>query len=421
MPKVLIVGGGIGGLTAALSLVELGFEVDVYEAAPELLPLGVGINLLPHAARELYELGFQAELEAGGVKTAELVYHNKHGQAIWREPRGLEAGYRWPQISIHRGELQMLLLAAAKQRLGTERLHLGQRFASVDVRADGVQAVFEDRRGGTVRTDRVAADFLIGADGMHSQLRAQLYPHEGAPRWNNSVMWRGVSEGEPFLSGRSMIMAGHSEHKFVCYPIKHLANGRALINWVAELRLPARELATREDWNRRGHLDEFLPHFEGWRFPWLDVAGLIRSAQTVYVYPMVDRDPLEVWGHGRITLLGDAAHPMYPVGSNGASQAILDARTLAGCLRGEPELETALRKYERVRQPLTAAITLANRQQGPEACMVLAEQRAPQGFADVSEVISPDELATISAKYKRVAGFSIDELNARPSLAQIQY
>ena len=218
-------------------------------------------------------------------------------------------------------------------------------------------------------------------------------------------------------------MAGHTEHKFVCYPIKQLANGRALINWVAELRFPAQELATREDWNRRGDLAEFLPQFESWRFPWLDVPGLIRGAQTVYVYPMVDRDPLEVWGHGRITLLGDAAHPMHPVGSNGASQAILDARTLAGCLRTrtEKDIAGALRRYERVRQPLTAAITLANRQQGPEACMALVEQRAPHGFSAIESVVSQAELSAIAEKYKSLAGFSIDELNARPSLAHIDY
>jgi 5-methylphenazine-1-carboxylate 1-monooxygenase len=233
-----------------------------------------------------------------------------------------------------------------------------------------------------------------------------------------------VTHGERFLTGRSMIMAGHSEHKFVCYPIgpsTRVANDGALINWVAELRQPITELIEREDWNKQGKLEEFLPQFEAWRFDWLDVPGMIRSAEAVYVYPMVDRDPLEHWGEGRMTLLGDAAHPMYPVGSNGASQAILDARVLSGCLRSKQPLEAALRAYESVRLPATAALTLANRKQGPEECMTLVEARAPNGFERIEDVITEAELQAIAAKYKRLAGFTIDELNQRPSLAHVQY
>ncbi|MEY4579805.1 MAG: hypothetical protein RL701_4508 [Pseudomonadota bacterium] len=428
MTSVLIAGGGIGGLVTALSLADLGLRVEVYEATPALKPLGVGINLLPHAVRELYELGLQEQLEQNGVLTGELAYFNKHGQPIWREPRGLAAGYRWPQISVHRGELQLLLLAAVQARLGREHVHLGQRLVALDQGPDGVRAHFVDRTGqdaGAVaeRPYTVDADFLIGADGIHSRVRAQLHPHEGPPCWNHSVMWRGVTEGEPFLSGRTMIMAGHAAQKFVCYPIKQCGE-RVLINWVAELRLSSRQLSEREDWNKRGDLDEFLPQFEGWHFDGIDVPSMLRAAEDVYVYPMVDREPLDSWGQGRVTLLGDAAHPMYPVGSNGASQAILDARVLTGCLRtydGKDEIETALRAYERVRRPATAAITLSNRGHGPELCMMLAEERAPSGFKHVEEVISRAELESISAKYKRVAGFSIDELNHSPSLAQLEY
>jgi 2-polyprenyl-6-methoxyphenol hydroxylase-like FAD-dependent oxidoreductase len=421
MTHVLIVGGGIGGLTAALSLAELGYEIDVFESTPEVRPLGVGINVLPHAVRELHELGLAQELEHAGVLTSELAYFSKHGQAIWSEPRGIGAGYRWPQISIHRGVLHLLLLAAARERLGADHIHLGHHFVRATQDADGVTAELASKGAGT--SIEMRGDVLVGADGIHSQLRAQLHPGEGKPRWNGTWLWRGVTHGKRFLSGRSMIMAGHSEHKFVCYPIgpSTRSGEEVLINWVAELRQPVTELTEREDWNKEGKLEEFLPQFESWKFDWLDVPGMIRSAEAVYVYPMVDRDPLEHWGEGRITLLGDAGHPMYPVGSNGASQAILDARVLSGCLRSKQPIPDALRAYEKVRLPATAALTLANRKQGPEECMTLVEARAPIGFERIEDVISEAELQAIAAKYKRLAGFTIDEINQRPSLAHVQY
>jgi 2-polyprenyl-6-methoxyphenol hydroxylase-like FAD-dependent oxidoreductase len=423
MTQTLIVGGGIGGLSAALSLAELGHDVQVFESVPEIRPLGVGINVLPHAVRELYELGLSDALENAGVLTGELAYFSKHGHAIWREPRGIAAGYRWPQISIHRGVLHLVLLEAAKARLGTNRIHLGHHFERARQEGDSVIAEFSDRRGGSDRIE-VRGDLLIGADGIHSRVRAQLHPGEGMPAWNGTWLWRGVTHGKRYLTGRSMIMAGHSEQKFVCYPIgpsPQSGEDGALINWVAELRQTNTTLTEREDWNKRGSLDEFLPRFESWKFDWLDVPEMIRNAEAVYVYPMVDRDPLDHWGQGRMTLLGDAAHPMYPVGSNGASQAILDSRVLCGCLRSKQPIEAALRAYEQVRLPATAALTLANRKQGPEECMTLVEARAPNGFARIEDVITEAELAAIAAKYKRLAGFTIDELNRRPSLANVQY
>jgi 5-methylphenazine-1-carboxylate 1-monooxygenase len=420
MAKALIVGGGIGGLVAALSLAEAGLEVEVFESVADVKPLGVGINLLPHAVRELHELGLAEQLAAAGVMTSELAYFTKHGQAIWSEPRGKAAGYRWPQISIHRGVLHLLLLETVRARLGPAHVHLGHHLTSASQAESAVIACFSERASGQPSVE-VRGDLLIGADGIHSQLRAQLHPGEGAPSWNGTFLWRGVTDGEPFLTGSSMIMAGHAVHKFVAYPIGQSASGRARINWVAELRFAQTELAEREDWNKLGELDEFLPRFEDWRFDWLDVPGLIRGAEAVYVYPMVDRDPLERWGNGRISLLGDAAHPMYPVGSNGASQAILDARVLAGCLRSNADIVAALRAYEDIRRPATAGLTLANRMQGPEECMTLVEQRAPNGFDHIEDVITRAELEAIAAKYKRLAGFSIDEINQRPSLAHVQY
>jgi len=409
--EVAIVGAGIGGLTTALSLADAGISVRVFESAPELRPLGVGINLLPHAVRELEELGLRAALEAAGVACAELGYYTKGGQRIWAEPRGVSAGYRWPQISIHRGLLQMQLFEAARARLGPDRIQLGWRLTGFEAHEGGVRVRFGDAL--------VDARLLVAADGIHSAARGCLYPDEGPPRWNGAIMWRGVAEAPPLLDGRTMVMAGHARQKFVAYPIRAARDGRQAINFVAELRREGGGVLTeREDWSRPGRLDDFLPAFERWRFDWLDVPALIRAAGETWVYPMIDRDPLPRWSFGPVTLLGDAAHPMYPIGSNGASQAILDARVLTGCLRqraGDPE--RALARYDEIRRAATAEIVLANRGQGPEVAMQLVEDRAPAGFARIEDVVSPDELAAIAERYKRLAGFSVAELNARASLA----
>jgi len=423
--EIAIVGAGVGGLVAALSLSEAGFPVRVFESVPELKPLGVGINLLPHAVRELDELGLRVPLEAAGIACGELAYYTKRGQRIWAEARGRQAGYRWPQISIHRGVLQMLLLEAARARIGGDRIHLGlhlERFEAEPGR--GVRATFSDRAPGAAPSARgsgvtrtVDARLLVAADGIHSTARRSLYPGEGPPRWNGAVMWRGVAEAPPFLDGRTMIMSGHTSQKFVCYPIG-TAGQRQILNFVAELRFDAGALAEREDWSEPGRLEDFLPRFESWRFDWLDVPALIRAAGAVYVYPMIDRDPLPRWSFGPVTLLGDAAHPMYPIGSNGASQAILDARVLTGCLRHHAaDPERGLARYDEIRRAATSEIVLANRRQGPEAALQLVEDRAPEGFARVGDVVHEDELSAIAESYKRLAGFSVAELNARASLA----
>ncbi len=415
--SILIIGAGIAGLTAALSLHQIGVECRVFESVETVEPLGVGINTLPHAVRELTELGLATHLAATAIPTAELAYYSKHGQLIWSEPRGLAAGYHWPQFSIHRGELQMLLLVAARERLGADRILTGHHLASWQETAAGVRASFVDRRGGAVVGEAVG-DLLIAADGIHSSVRGILYPDEGPPLWNGSILWRGVTRAAPFLTGRSMIMAGHELQKFVCYPISRAAaeRGEAAINWIAERRFHADHQWRREDWNRQGRLTEFLPHFEDWRFGWLDVPALIRGAEDCYEYPMVDRDPLDRWTFGRVTLLGDAAHPMYPIGSNGASQAILDARVLAREIRAHGATEAALRGYEAERRPATAAIVLANRKNGPEQVMQMVEERAPAGFTRIEDVLSAEELADVASGYTRVAGFDKEALNSRPSI-----
>lgn len=416
--SIAIVGAGIGGLAAALSLHEVGLRVRVFESATAIQPLGVGINLLPHAVRELDELGLRADLERAGVCCAELAYYTKRGERIWSEPRGVAAGYRWPQISIHRGVLQQVLLEAVQARLGRDCVALGHHLERFETRASGgVRARFVDRETGAPRAE-VDARLLVAADGIHSAVRRQLYPDEGAPRWNGAILWRGVAQAAPLFDGCTMIMAGHTRQKFVCYPIEPGA-GEQPLNFVAELRGDETELRERQDWSSRGRLEDFLPAFAGWRFAWLDVPALIRAASETWVYPMVDRDPLPRWSFGPVTLLGDAAHPMYPIGSNGASQAILDARVLAGCLRHcAQDLERGLERYAALRAPATAAIVLANRGQGPEAVMQLVEDRAPDGFACLGDVIADEELRAVAERYKKLAGFSVAELNARPPLIE---
>ncbi|WP_340120176.1 flavin-dependent oxidoreductase [Pelagibius sp. 7325] len=412
---VLVAGAGIGGLTLALSLHQAGVPVTVFESSAEIKPLGVGINLLPHAVRELDELGLLDRLDALGVRTAELAYYSKRGQLIWSEPRGEAAGYRWPQFSVHRGALQMMLLEAARERLGPQGIITGRHLDAWEETADGVAAQFSDKLTGAAVT--AAGSLLVGADGIHSALRRTLYPDEGAPIWNGAILWRGTARAKPYLTGRSMIMAGHEFQKFVAYPISAPdGDGNATINFIAERKFAADHQWRREDWNRPGDLADFLPQFEDWRFDWLDVPALIRAAAAVYEYPMVDRDPLPRWSEGRATLLGDAAHAMYPIGSNGASQAILDARVLTREILAHGMTAEALQAYEAERRPATAKIVLANRQNGPEQVMQRVEELAPDGFRRIADVMATDELEETARRYKQLAGFDKDALNSRPSI-----
>jgi len=409
--KVLIVGGGIGGLTMALMLHERGIRPRIVEAAAEVRPLGVGINVQPSAVAELAMLGLLERLDATGVRTAEVGYYNKFGQHIWSEPRGVDAGYVVPQFSIHRGHLQMLLFDAVSERLGADAIETGVEALSVAPEAGRV--TLRSRADGSTRVEQ--ADAVIAADGIHSAVRRQFYPDEGLPRYSGRILWRATSYDRPWLSGRTMVMAGHADQKLVAYPIsKPDADGRALLNWIAELRVPG-DTPPKDDWNREVPKSVFAPAFASWKFPWLDVPKLFDGAERVFEFPMVDRDPLPRWSFGRVTLLGDAAHPMYPIGSNGASQAILDARVLADALTAADagSIEQALADYEADRLPKTARIVLANRGHGPDHVMQLVEERAPNGFADVHDVASHEELVSIAAQYKAIVGLEIDAVNAK--------
>ncbi len=416
---VLIAGGGIGGLTLALSLHQIGVPAKIFESVPELKPLGVGINVLPHAVRELIELGLHERLDAVGVATRELAYFSKRGRPIWSEPRGLEAGYKWPQFSIHRGTLQQILLDAAIERLGAENILTSHHLSDWSESSNGIRADFIDKATGKPAGHHDGA-VLIAADGIHSAAREKLYPNEGPPIWNGRILWRGVTSANPFLSGRTMIMAGHEMLKFVCYPISKGpdGDGKSMINWIAERHMPPTYQWRREDYNRTAKLEEFLPWFADWKFDWLDVPGLIRDCSQAFEYPLVDRDPIPRWTFGRVTLMGDAAHPMYPVGSNGASQAILDARVLTREIQTHGPTTAALMAYEAERRPATTELVLLNRRNGPEQVMQLVEERAPDGFDDVTDVLSRQELEQIAANYKRVAGFQVEGLNAKPAIVR---
>jgi 2-polyprenyl-6-methoxyphenol hydroxylase-like FAD-dependent oxidoreductase len=216
-----------------------------------------------------------------------------------------------------------------------------------------------------------------------------------------------------------MVMIGYFGRRVVVYPIsrRREQEGRALINWVAEYKTAGDQPMPLQDWEHRAQAEEALGPFSSYVFDFLDVPSMIRGAEAVYRYPMVDRDPLPTWDFGRVTLLGDAAHPMVPVGSNGASQAIIDARILARELSLQPSVEAAVTAYDAARRPPTAAIVMANRNVGPEKCMEIVEERAPNGFTDLHAIISQEELEAISRSYKQTAGFDPNVLNSRPSFS----
>jgi 2-polyprenyl-6-methoxyphenol hydroxylase-like FAD-dependent oxidoreductase len=415
LPDVLIAGAGIGGLTAALSLHQAGLSALVVDAAERLRPIGVGINLLPHAVRELTELGLGEELAAIGIPTAKFLHFDRFGNRIWGEPRGLALGYRWPQYSVHRGELQTLLLDNVRARLGEDAVRPGLAVEDF-TDSGGVQVRLRRREDGEPVV--ITAGALVGADGINSAVRARLHPGEGAPLCNGVRMWRGVAETAPFLDGRTQVVAGRNTvAKFVAYPISKRLDeqGRALVNWVAEVRVPDDARTETADWNRLGRLDDVLPHFADWRFGWLDVPALITESPEILEYPMVDRDPLRFWGRGRVNLLGDAAHPMYPIGSNGGSQAIIDARVLAYELARADDLATGLAGYEAARRETTNAIVLACRDMPADRVLHTVAERAPHGFDRIEDVLSADELAAIDGSYLQTTGIDAERLNARPS------
>jgi 2-polyprenyl-6-methoxyphenol hydroxylase-like FAD-dependent oxidoreductase len=413
--KALIAGAGIGGLTAALFLHRAGIAVDVFERADEVRELGVGINMLPHAVKELAELGLMADLDAEGIRTRELIYANRFGQTIWQELRGVDAGYEIPQISIHRGRLLGVIHRAVVSRLGPEVIRTGCRVIGFQGGRNGVAVRFE-RSDGTV--GEAGGDLLVGADGIHSAVRAALYPEEATPIWNGIMLWRGAARWPVWRDGRTMAIAGGNFAKFVYYPIGPdlTREDVRLTNWAVMARTGEDRTSPprREDWSRTGVLEEVLRFVrDRFELDFVEPAALIQATDPFYEYPCCDREPLPRWSFGRVTLLGDAAHPMYPVGSNGASQAILDARSLAAHLTGAGTVEDALAAYDAERRPRTSQIVLANRKGGPEGVIDMVEARAPDGFDDIDAVASREEREAVVRGYASMAGFSKEQVNRR--------
>jgi 5-methylphenazine-1-carboxylate 1-monooxygenase len=409
MDDIIIVGAGIGGLTLGLALHAAGIPCRIFESAPEIRPVGVGINLLPHATKELAGLGLEADLAKVAIATKDAAFFNRFGQLIYREPLGRAAGYQHPQFSIHRGDLQMVLLDALVARAGRDRLATNHHCVGVEQDEAGVSVHFSDGPGRAGRST-IRGRAAIACDGINSAIRKQFFPGEGEPRYSGVNMWRGVTRWKPMLSGASMVRAGWLSHgKMVIYPIRSAgADGLQLINWVAEIETPTYR---KRDWNRAGSLDDFIGAFADWHFEWLDVPAFIRAADSVLEFPMVDQDPLPRWSFGRVTLSGDAAHPMVPRGSNGAGQAILDARALVSALLENDDPVAALAAYEKQRLEATTRIVLTNRTNPPDAILREVFQRThDRPFRAIDDVISREELVALSEGYKRIAGYSKDAL-----------
>jgi len=408
---VAIIGAGIGGLSLGLCLHKLNIPFQIYEAVKEIKPLGVGINIQPHAVRELYALGLKDDLDKIGIRSQEVAYYSRQGGLIWSEPRGTFAGYNWPQYSINRGDLQILLYNELTKRAGSQVIKVNATLKNWENKPTGLEIALVDRKSGTVLFNHKSS-IMIGCDGINSTVRSKLYPAESFANWSGIMMWRGTTKGSKFLSGKTMVMVGQRNQKFVAYPIHEFADGEVLINWICDLKFPNDYHWTKQDWNLKGELVDLWPSFKDWTFPWLDVASVIKNTSDIYKYPMVDRNPLNRWTFERVTLLGDAAHAMYPIGSNGASQAILDSTHLARCLEQYGLNGDALCRYENIRRSSVNKIVEINRLDGPDKILDIVAEKAPKGFKDINDVMPHEEMNQIAEKYKLIAGFDADTLNS---------
>ena len=413
--QVIIVGGGIAGLSCALSLHQIGIACRVYEAVPTLAPLGYGINLQPNAVRELFALGLGEALSEAGILTQELAFYNKHGQLIWTEPRGKAAGYRWPQISISRGRLHEILLGAIRRRLGAAAVITGHRLTGFHEQAGTVIASFRDPAGTPL--GEAECDVLIGADGIHSAVRRHFYPGESAV-YDGYLQYRGIVEAEPYLTGASMAVVGHRHHRAILYPVMKRPGGKVLINWLAYTRIPPGSPPL-EAWDTAADKKACVDQYVGWTYPWIDIHGLIAATETVLQLPNVDRDPIQRWSFGRVTLIGDAAHPMQPVGAQAGSQAIVDGRVLAACLLEAADPAAGLAHYQDLRIAAMNDMIIRNRSLGLEIILQQAEERAPNGFAKITDVIPQHDLEATAINFKKAAGFDVETVNSRESFVEM--
>jgi 2-polyprenyl-6-methoxyphenol hydroxylase-like FAD-dependent oxidoreductase len=413
-PHVLIAGGGIGGLSMALTLQQIGVPCTVFETVRELKPLGVGINLQPNAVRELYDLGIGADdLDTVGVPAREWALVGLNGNDVYAEPRGELAGYNWPQYAVHRGEFHMLLHRKFVERAGADAVRLGSQVIGYEQDAQGVTALIRHADGSE---SRHTGSILIGADGIHSNIRAQMHPDQPPIHWGGAVMWRGTTRTKPLRTGSSFLGLGTHKHRMVIYPISHPDpdTGEAEINWIAEVTYDDPSARENTGWFGQVQIDDFAHHFDGWTYDWLDVPALIRGASVAYENPMIDRDPIPTWRDGKVVLMGDAAHAMYPTGSNGASQAVIDARTLGAAMLDHGVTEAALTAYDDALCAPVSELILRNRGAGPFGLLNMVDERCGGEFDNIDDVIPADERAEFMAKYKAAAGFAIEKLNSAP-------
>jgi 5-methylphenazine-1-carboxylate 1-monooxygenase len=407
--EVAIAGGGIGGLSLALNLHKSGISCHVYEVAPEIKELGVGITLLPHAMRELTTLGVQDAIIAAGIENLESCFFNRFGQLLYKEPRGKHAGYAYPEIGIHRGKLHKILYDEALRQLGRERIVTNRQCTGVEQGAEGISLSMKETTTGAA-LPVVKADMVIACDGINSAIRRQYYPNEQVA-FAGINTWRGVTRRKPILSGRTYMRVGSIRTgKIVIYPIINNVDGQGnqLINWMAEIQSQNVE---KNDWNKTGKLEDFLPIYENWKYDWLDIGELIRTADQILEYPMVDKDPVAQWTFGRVTFLGDAAHPMYPRGSNGAAQALVDSRTLADILARNKDVPVALKEYENARLGAANKVVRTNREFPPDFINIRVEElTGDKPYDNLDKYITQDELRALSDNYKKIAGFAVENL-----------
>jgi len=413
--SIVVVGGGIAGLAFALTCHEIGVDVKVFEAARKIEPLGVGINLQPNAVRELIQLGLLDDLQQIGIEAEEWALFYLGAHPIWSEPRGTLAGYNWPQFSVHRGQLQMRLLAAVEERLGADKVISDARLTHYQNSTDSVLARFINGAGDTLE---IEADLLIGADGIHSRARKQMHPNQGEVNWSGAVMWRGVSRCAPPRSKNSFVMVGSIAQRFISYPVEPLdENGETLLNWIAELRPEDKSSVDQSDWNKAADASAFADKFADWNYDWFDVPNIISKAEGIWEFPMVDRDPVDRWTDGRVGLIGDAAHAMFPHGSNGASQAIVDGRVLGAAIAEHGMTPAALHAFEEQLLAPLNQLLMRNRGEGPIGVLINIEARLAAGES-LAEAINPQEVEHFMARYKEAAGFARDTLNAAPAIIQ---
>jgi len=412
---VIIAGGGVAGLALGLTLHQIGVPFTVLEAVAELKPLGVGINIQPNAVRELMELGITAEqLESVGVSVREWALVGQQGQDIYAEARGTQAGYHWPQYAMHRGKFQMLLAQVSLDRAAKGAIRLGARVTGYAKSAQGVTTQITHNDGTTSTLD---GTLLIGADGIHSNICAQMHPDQPPIHWGGAIMWRGTTRAKPVRTGSSFVGLGTHRQRMVIYPISPVGeDGLAQINWIAEITVDDPEARKNIGWFRQVGISDFAHHFYDWRYDWLDVPALLAGADVAYENPMIDRDPVHTWVDGPVALMGDAAHAMYPTGSNGASQAVIDAREIGAAFVAQGVTAEALGAYDTKLCARVSELILRNRGLGPFGLLTMVNDRCGGTFTRIDDVISPQERADFMGKYKSAAGFAMETLNAAPPL-----